>query len=203
MKGFCAVLVACLALPSFGTLDYNAVRDFSMSSNPAGAWRYGFEATAGSAFNLLTYQSTRGWTDSASSTMIWYNDTGSDRYNIAAGQLALHPTQGGSLAVLRWTAPASGQYQVDVSFLAGHLGQTDYYVLKDSAVQLSQLFTNTAQSYSASLYFAAGSTLDVAVGPGNSNSTYSHTAVSAVITPTPEPVTMVLLGLGAVMIRRK
>src|SRR6476660_6663080 len=46
--------VSAAQTANFVTADYDAVRDFSIVSNPNGVWSYGWTSTLGSPLNLYT-----------------------------------------------------------------------------------------------------------------------------------------------------
>lgn len=105
---------------------YDAALDFSTSSNPTGGWSYGTTTTLGGSFSLLSATQNfasgqiAGWGNGETFPFVMLNLTsgsvtdGTTQY--PAATVALHPSNGGDFAVLRWTAPATGAYQVSVTF---------------------------------------------------------------------------------------
>src|SRR5712664_4492602 len=82
--------------------SWDAAGDFSATSNPSGAWSYGWSASRGSAFNLDTVATTAGglnfWSYSSSQAEpdVFFNGTPtvanpSGTNPIPAGGLAFHP----------------------------------------------------------------------------------------------------------------
>jgi hypothetical protein len=184
---------------------YDAAADFSLSSNPNGAWRYGFSETLGSAFLLDTANKS----DPAGIVDAWLGNRWQDgnpvvshnRTNTTVAlstvvwqpyQLIQHPGPSGEISVLRWTAPTSGQYRID----AGFIGQdvvgttTDVHVLLndvslfDGAVDGYQ----NATSFTSTRILSAGDRVDFAVGVGSDGSFgFDSTGVSARLTAVPAP----------------
>lgn len=88
------------------------------------------------------------------------------------GSLAFHPGPKGEYAVVRWTAPADGEYHVTAEFKAiDQQTSTDVHVLKQGLSVFDGLIgvngaPRTAQ-YEATLQLGQGDTLDFVVGWGN------------------------------------
>jgi hypothetical protein len=88
------------------------------------------------------------------------------------GQLALHPGPKGESSVLRWTAPAAGEVQVEAAFssIAQH-ATTDVHLLLNGAPVFDGWINLHGQGPAATwrgrLTVAAGATLDAVVGWGN------------------------------------
>src|SRR5688572_25609400 len=119
-----AMLVAHAALVprASAAVVYDAAADFSPTSNPNGAWSFGFEyPTLG---GLFTLESSSGsvmgldyWASNAGPTLpaAFHNPTSSTiLYGgsavIEGDQLVLHPGQLGEYSIARFTAPAAGTY---------------------------------------------------------------------------------------------
>ncbi len=195
--------VASGQVRSTSTPTYDAVRDFSIQSNPNGVWSYGWESTLGSTLNLDTVTDTTSVTGMSawlkSGTFPYYppyvahNDTvkricfGS--VCVPAAYLDFHPGQTGQLSVVRWTAPSAGKYLMQVSFVGlDHVGptSTDVYVLRNS----KRLFLKapiTRYQWPLSLdpkvwTFSAGDTVDFMVDYGkNGNFYYDSTGTEVKI----------------------
>ncbi len=114
--------------PTAGS-SFNAVNDFSATSNPSGAWSYGYKATSSSAFTRYTGNG-QPWAGISSWSlydggkpylMVAKNTTGSTTtYGGSIVQpadlLNLHPGPGGEQSTVRWTAPSAGTYQIKGRF---------------------------------------------------------------------------------------
>jgi hypothetical protein len=194
-------------------LHYDAAADFSTTANPNGAWSYGYTAP-GATVDFQAYNHTAdlfgngsligwcygnsGWGDPNLNKNM--TDSEIDEYGItwAAGALA----GGGDMwyayaSVLRWTCPADGDYNFDVSFTGIQDNyQTYWLVSRDGNVGYGWLMVDgggglgATAAYSSQLMMTTGETMDFLVyGP-------VHTAISATIDQIPEPSTLILLGCG-------
>ena len=187
-----------------GTNCFNAVKDFSITSNPNGVWQYGWTASLGSEFNLY------GDTDSASvpGMSAWlaegtFSNPPSLAHNDTPGAvcwlaicdpptfLYSHPGAIDQYTVLRWVAPAAGVYRVRAVFMGlDHATPvtTDVHVLVNSTKSLfSGPITSTDLPLDVFLnaQASAGDTVDFAVGfgaDGNYNSDSTGIAVQIVQT---------------------
>ncbi|MFH1267807.1 MAG: sugar-binding domain-containing protein, partial [Planctomycetota bacterium] len=88
------------------------------------------------------------------------------------GRLALHPGRDGEYGVVRWTAPAAGDYEVSAVFTSiAERATTDVHVLHNgrslfgSFVNLEECGMET--NFAGKLSVANGDTMDCAVGFGN------------------------------------
>jgi len=129
---FLGIVAIGLCLPNFSFAQtYDPYLDFSTSANPNGTWSYGKTSSLGGSFSLLTQSLTFdagklegwGWREGGSGgadPFIIANLTGVDVASgttvYAAETLAMHPSFNQEYAVLRWTAPSSGDFSIDVSF---------------------------------------------------------------------------------------
>lgn len=187
--------------PSFATVGgsvgtWSAAQNFS-SENPDGVWLSGWKPTLGghlTPFNTLVLLSgtLAAWTD-PSVTVI-----GTPNYaknigtlvhgGIQPGEVFLHPGCGANeVAVLRWTAPAAGNYQVTGGFGAGDIGDMSSAVLLngDGANPLfSATSTNSNPQFSRAMTLAATEYLDFAVTNGTAGCSFGSTVLSVTITGT-------------------
>ena len=88
------------------------------------------------------------------------------------GRLALHPGPQGEYCVLRWTAPAAGEYSLAASFAGIAQEATTDVHLRHNAQPLFDSLINLENhgneaSFVKTLSVKAGDTIDLAVGPGN------------------------------------
>ena len=63
ISGFTSIALLLISLAASAQVrnqvpDYDAVKDFSIQSNPNGVWSYGWESTLGSTLNLYTVTDT-------------------------------------------------------------------------------------------------------------------------------------------------
>jgi hypothetical protein len=188
--------------PAFADASYSAAADFSATSNPTGVWSYGWSAQRGSAFTLDTQRTNVGGAD------IWFEPRGDPvapgvfhngtngtvnpygTHPFAPGQLGLHPGPYGDNAVVRWTAPAFGTFDIAATFSGMDTGgtTTDVAVLRNGGELFSGLVNGyqATRSFSGVVAVSAGETIDFSVGYG-SNETYfgDMTGLDAVITEVP------------------
>ena len=188
--------------PAFADSSSDAAADFSATSNPAGPWSYGWEAQRGAVFNLDTQRTNVGGAD------IWFEPRGDPvvpgvfhngtngtvnpygSHPFQPGQLGLHPGPHGDNAVVRWTAPSFGTYQVAATFSGMDTGGTtsDVAVLRNGGELYSGLVNGygTTRTFSGVVSVSAGETIDFTVGYGN-NQNYGGdmTGLDAIIAEVP------------------
>jgi hypothetical protein len=166
------------------TPDYDAVRDFSIISNPNGVWSYGWMSPLGSSLNLYTLTDTTtvsgisfwfafGATDPP---LVAHNDTSNvicaRTWCVPPTYLLVHPGFNNEVTVVRWTAPSSGRFRVQgaVEGLDYQYPTTTtfYEVLNSNRI----LFRAPIDSYKSPFLFqnvlpvSAGDTVDFAVDFG-------------------------------------
>ena len=168
--------------------DYDAVRDFSIQSNPGGVWSYGWTSSLGSPLNLYTVTDTTSvpgmsaWLASgtywANPPYVAHNDTGKEvcppklNWCFPPAYLHLHPGQKGQLSVVRWTAPSSGKFLIEGAFEGLDRGgptTTDVHVLVNSTKsRLSGPIANYRWplTFQVTATVLIGDTIDFAVGFG-------------------------------------
>lgn len=183
---------------------YDPAAQFSATSNPNGTWSYGWSQSRGSAFNLDTEHLLDFGLDAWHSNCcgndpflgVYYNQTGvinhgNGSVNIPPGAINMHPGPEGQNSVVRWTAPANGQYAVKVTFSGLDFEgptTTDVAVLHND----TQLYSSNVdgsgpssdQFYSGTVSVLAGGTIDFTVGYGtDGNYGFDSTRLEATITP--------------------
>ena len=189
--------------PSTCGSAYNAVSDFSKTSNPNGAWSYGWEPSLGGAFTLNSgerspYPGLDTWEGPDNGgdfnlPFVSFNHSGltldhASGISQPANMLNLHPSFTGKFSVLRWTAPSSGSMHV-VGLFKGidtRNTTTDVHVLQNSATSLVSANINGFGSQSAFDFtrdLAVGETLDFVVGWG-SNGNYNADSTGLAVTIT-------------------
>ena len=148
-----------LAHPS-AAQSYNAAGDFSISSNPNGAWSYGYSYGVGSAFILDTTNTASygpglalgGWMGNVDSTpganypYALKNSTSHPVTNnittvYQPGQLGLQPSESNVVSIVRWTAPFSGTFNINATFSGLDAGgdSVDVHILHNGSSLLIPL----------------------------------------------------------------
>ncbi len=148
ISGFTSIALLLISLAASAQVrnqvpDYDAVKDFSIQSNPNGVWSYGWESTLGSTLNLYTVTDTTSvlgvsaWLRSGTfpyyPPYVAHNDTDKQICTgsvcVPTTYLDFHPGPRGELSVVRWTAPSEGKFLVQVTFAGlDHVGPTSTYV---------------------------------------------------------------------------
>ena len=174
--------------------EYNARDEFSLTQGgTTGVWNYGYTSGANSNAFIAYPNADTGeicgagtiferWTDSSVGVDpgILRNPS-TNTYNCAGGQiifppelLYLHPGPSGQRAVVRWTAPASGTYQIKGAFRKiNQNASTDVKILKNAGTSLFSRNidgSNSQQPFNFTVTAAAGETIDFSVGYGSNNS---------------------------------
>lgn len=152
--------------------------DFSETSNPNGAWTFGYtlgipggDAGAFTAFTTTSEIATDvlSWIDPTHQVLgdpcVYRNGSAAVFADgIQPGDVALHPGNAGEYAIARWTVPSAGTYAVSVQFKEGDTGDTNGLFLHNGAVLVTEESTSTNALHELVVQAAAGDTLDVAVG---------------------------------------
>lgn len=152
--------------------------DFSKTSNPNGAWTFGYTLGAPSddAGALIPYTTTSeiatnvtAWIDPTHQVLgdpcVYVNGSGAVFADgVQPGDVALHPGNAGEYSIARWTAPTAGSYSVRVQFKEGDTGDTNGLLLHNGAVIVTEESTSTNTVHELVMVLAAGDKLDVAVG---------------------------------------
>lgn len=192
------LLAIVIALPLFflsaasaqnrpSTPEYDAVKDFSLASNPNGVWSYGSLANYSAPFVLYTNASTNCINSPSSvwgypncnTPLVQHNDTNQtecfESICVPPNVLRLdigNQGNGPFISVVRWTAPQAGSYL----FVGGVEGldyvgptSTDLRVIYNSSKTLLQVVVDSYEKpfiYRQTLNLAAGDTMDFAVDMG-------------------------------------
>jgi len=187
-----SILASIGGIPSaiFAAADYDLSRDFSTSTNPNGAWTYGYKNTLSGdvvPFGLFTQGADQGgalqdiWlrtfgTPSAifhnGSSVTGSSDGGAGTF--PPGTVFLVPGYEGNVdnfGAIRFIAPASGDYSVNCdvrSYLdAPPGGDADFHVVKNGTELFGIFLPNFGSSgYTNTLSVASGDSLDFLVGRG-------------------------------------
>ncbi len=200
-----AMVVALLASAAASAQTYNVVTDFSLASNPNGAWSYGFTFMPGTPF-ILYNQSSSTCTPGLS---IWglqidpcyfipavlQNTTGTTfcfaTDCLPPDYLATSPGYNDQLNVVRWTAPTAGVWGIEGAAMGTdcvYPTTTDFHVSQNGHQLLTIVIDSCdiATSFNMRRTFAAGDTLDFTTDWGADGNTYGDgTGFRATITFVP------------------
>lgn len=197
-----AMVLVLLASAAASAQTYNAVTDFTLASNPNGAWSYGFTFMPGTTFILYTTANNScvpgisfwglqigpcglipevGHNDT-NGTVCWATDC------LPPDYLVTTPGYNDQLSVTRWTAPAAGVYGIEGAVMGTdcvYPTSTDFHLSQNG----HQLFTATIDncdiptSFNLRRTFAAGDTLDFTTDWGADGNVYGDgTGFRATIT---------------------
>jgi hypothetical protein len=225
------VLTTALSLFTIWTASaqYDPVAQFSPVNNPNGVWSYGFESVPlGSPFTLfpasLPVPSSPGpnivaWEAPAfGPTGVYYNQTaasqtvtiGTEVSLFSSGTLAMNTGPNDQFALVQFTAPANGFYQINGTFQgidpSGTLSSV--YLLVNNAPVISATVSGFGVASDQTLatgpiLLAAGQTLAYAVGgnPSDSMTALLDAQVAAVAVPEPSSYALLVLALAPLAIR--
>ena len=164
-----------LAAPVLSAATYDPIVDFSLAANPNGVWAYGYSTTLsdlGTNFNLMNTGVSCGtgvgcWNSNSGLPQIVRNGSGATFADgtvvIPTDELHLHPGSGGIYAILRWTAPTAGAYDIEGAFTVQDtsansvtlnidgLGYSDTFVSQPLGTQKSFSYNNTLITAGTSL----------------------------------------------------
>ena len=189
------ILAVCLCATTISraALIFDPSAEFSATQNPRGVWSYGYSQTLGG--DLLSFNASapasvagplgvvgiEGWyqNNSFNVPMVVHNPIPIDISNntsppstVEAGGIAMHPGQNNEYAVLRFTAPQDGSYDIAGSFF-GDIPtptSTDVHVLVNGASifdgDVEGFGAASAQAFSLTRQLARGDLVDFAVGFG-------------------------------------
>ena len=216
--GFVAVAIFA-AMPVQAQTAWNLNADSDATTNPQGAWSFGFSGDAAdpAPFNLHTNVFVTG-----SGLRIWnhpqitgppgnnphpniaYNTTGGVlEGHIQPGGFNMHPgpEHTGDYAKIRWTAPgsvaANQQVQITGFFHMGGGGVNNFHVLHNGTSLFDAIDTAATENLDLTAIVNSSDTIDFVVGHGSDNVEGGDaTSVEFIITTIPEPATLSLLGLG-------
>jgi hypothetical protein len=169
------------------------VADFSIDSNPAGPWSYGYSKTLGGQFNRHKqsrtdiFQGVDGWGSPQVQENLWVmrNRSGAmitgnpPTYTIPHDMLHMHPGEGGIFDVVRWTCRRSGPYSIQGVFSgldSGAAAEADVHVRKNSTTDLFNdvlCGARTQKPFDFTARLRNGDTLDFIVGVGPSGKHWS------------------------------
>jgi hypothetical protein len=187
--------------------DYDVTADWHWTTNPDGAWSYGYEDTLGSSLHLYDVKDgNQVWHSSvlfsAGTPAAWLNLNGPSN-GVNTGDFALHPGPNQEPSLARWTAPSAlGAIHITGTFGAGDVGAVDVHVYKNNAPLFNVMNTTAAQPFDLTTSVATGDTIDFIVGTTDGYFNDS-TPLTAHISTVPEPASLSALCLGAVALLRR
>jgi hypothetical protein len=198
--GFATIPIAC----------WDAASEFNDSANPdaanpSGVWSYGWKKSITDRFYLASTTfsdppSRFGWCSASGYPLIYHSTrsvrvvmSGPNIYTAPPHVLAMHPGINGEYAVLRFTIPVDGSYEVSGQFHAldhNDTGTTtDVWILRNN--DKAGAFSGKVNYYggpnwisftSKQFEFKKGETLDFQVGYGDDNTYfYDSTGLVAII----------------------
>lgn len=159
---------------------------FSTTTNPAGAWSYGWQPAIDAGFTLLTHQTVVGggasfWDLPGSPPSIGKNISDhpiliADNPVVRAGVTMFHPGPNNQRGVVRWTAPAAGSANVFIHVggvaIDPEFASTDVAILLNGSILAASSNYNNAFTYSfyQRVEVLPGSTIDLSQGFGTNGS---------------------------------
>lgn len=225
LSTFAASCVFSLAAPAYSSSasTWNATADFSATSSTLvnGVWSYGSSPTlagAFTAFNQIQLNQGANNTEiqlwNSTSSFAYVGKAGAIGYDCcrsvlaAPGALSLHAGGNGEYAVMRFTAPSAGNYELSASFWGQDyvrpLNQNVDVHLRTNGTNLFSASIvgfgpDSAQGWNGSVTLAANQSLDFMVGRGEDNFFgYGSTGLTGTValSPIPEPSAAALMFLG-------
>ncbi len=200
--GLSLAALLCLAPRPAAAQTWDANADFSLASNPNGAWTYQWlTGLSPGQYGDMTNSDANwfgtdlpAWGSGAISSIpaVMKNNSASTYAGWAPGVLGMHPGSGGNHAVVTWTAPAAGTYAFVSSFT--HVGGAGNGVIPSVTRNVfsapvaygSQWIGTTSPTWSwcDTLTLNAGDTISWALNP-NGDEGGDSTVLSAVVTALP------------------
>jgi hypothetical protein len=216
--GLASVILAGMP-PLLAQTVWNPATQFSATANPNGVWSYGYEASPGGTFSLLTLSYVNKAADgldvwfppSGVTPTVWHNPTANPITSVTypsivvpTGALLMHPGSTGADAVIRFTAPSAGDYGIVGSFFGEDTTNpsTDVHILVNNSPVFDSVVTayGSGPSFDVSVVtLAFGGNIDFIVGYGaDLSNSADATGLTAQIFAIPEPTTYAALaGLAA------
>ena len=188
------------AAPPPPSASYSAVTDFSATNNPSGAWSYGYKSFSSSTFTSYTsngqpWTGINSWSPNSGGNccpLVAQNSTGGIQSYLTITHpidlLNMHPGENGEWSVVRWTAPATGTYQIRGRFEGiDRYGTTTNVRILHRGVQVwagNISYYGVQTPFDFNLSVTAGDTIDFEVSYGTNNTYfYDSTGLAAIITP--------------------
>ena len=156
--------------------------DFSTTSNPFGAWSYGWVDNSRAKFSLFPSQVKDGWLVGSELPQVWINRGTQVAFGVHPGEVSAHAGSNGQHAVVRWQAPRSCTVHVKGAFGAGDIGAVNVMVLHNADILFKVMDTKKDAPFDLEVAVKTGDTLDFDVAAGSAGFTFGNTPVDAVIT---------------------
>jgi len=186
------LLVASQVITAQIQPEYDAVRDFSIASNPNGVWSYGYLTQLGTPLILYTFSESKCvgglscWAQPGVPypylPAVGHNDTNQTFCFLtncfAPKFLWSQPGYNGNLSVVRWTAPTPGKWLVSGAVMGEDCiyptSTTFYMVLNTSQVLLTAPVKSChlPLTFGDRLKLKAGDSVDFVVDWGPNHNTY-------------------------------
>ncbi|MCU0721392.1 MAG: PEP-CTERM sorting domain-containing protein [Pirellula sp.] len=216
---FVVTSLATFSSNAFADLSYDVATDFSFSSNPKGAWAYGWTSSLGGTFTLSVDKrifdgGLQQWMGNPNSEpevfghpSVFFNPTSSpagNGYFVPVNGVAFHPGLAGAHTAIRWTAQLSGSYNLQSEFTKLHFGSTSIHIFKNDSEFFTGITGDSPLTFNSQFDLSAGDTITFIAGSGLDGYFGDSTGVVARITAVPEPssVTIVFLSLLGGLLNR-
>lgn len=178
-----------LVAPPAGAATWDVAADWSAVANPFGAWTYGWADTWMPGYAFTTYDTA----DNVEGLERWRTAAGPDPcvaknplpFDISASwghtypteQCMFHPGPNGEHSTYRWTAPADGIYDIDMTVSnlvnAPNSASTQCYAVVNSSLMILGATVDADNSSTdlktRQLALSAGDTIDFMVNPCGSH----------------------------------
>jgi len=203
------VAVLCVAGSAMAGTVYNLTNDWVSSPGNMPNWSFGnetaptLEIPPGQNFSAMPHTDI-GWADIYwNGGEPWILKCYNQVWVIPVGTVAFHPSNN-LAAVARFTTPEDGTYAISAVFTGLDAGIKDVHVLVDGSSIYDFALDGLASTSLAptQVFLAQGKTVEFIVGPYGFL-TSDATAVDATVTLIPEPVSVLLLGLGGLYLKKR
>lgn len=164
-----------------------------ISNGPVTNWSYGWKTAPAGGFTSFHGRSTvfglPALSDGSYPFAVFNNTNATvtvpgKEFHLPRNQVAIHPSNDGKLAVVRWTADFAGAYQVQGLFDGLETcGYRNVYIVVDSVTVFNQQLGGLSiNPFSFRFDLSSGSTVDFEVDDGGNQYYCDSVGVSALIT---------------------
>lgn len=210
-----AILIAAFGLTlcnANGADIFDATTDFSITNNPNGVWSSGYQTSLNSSLVLFDVKTSVPnsywiWTSSITNNLntpsVLKNIQTSGSLNgLPPNMISLHPGPN-IYATLRFTAPKTASYSLELNFFAGDGGETDAYAILNNDTNNPLYYspiTSNNPSFNSVLNLISGDKIDILVGPAGGFG-FDTTPLTFRLTEqvVPEPHTIILSLISVIM----